>query len=237
MPDVDRELRGLSVAWPETPDVAGAVRARVAAEPARAGRLRVGRGRPALAYALAGLLAAAAIGLAASPSARSAILEFLGLKSVRVERREPRVPPGRVDLRLGQRVSLAEARERAGFDVLVPAGLGDPDAVYLASDPRRVALTYGGLLVQQFRATVEPVIGKAIGEGARLERFRLDGDPAYFISGRAHGFAYLDEDGEAHVEDQRLAGNTLLVERDGLLVRVEGRVPRDQAVRVVRSMR
>lgn len=235
MPDLDRELRGLSVEWPETPDVAAAVRARVAAEPARAGRRLVLRGRPALAYALAGLLAAAAVGLAASPSARSAILEFLGLRSVRIERREPRVPPGRGDLRLGERVSLAQARERAGFDLLVPAALGDPEAVYFASG--RVSLIYDGVLVQQFRAAVDPVIGKAIGEGTRLERFRVDGDPAYFISGRVHGFSYLDKFGDAHFEDQRLAGNTLLVERDGLLLRVEGRVSRDRAVAVVRSLR
>ena len=39
-------------------------------------------------------------------------------------------------------------------------------------------------------------------------------------------------------EDQRLAGNTLLVERaDGLLLRIEGRISRDQAVRIAESMR
>ena len=38
-------------------------------------------------------------------------------------------------------------------------------------------------------------------------------------------------------EDQRLAGNTLLVERaDGLLIRVEGDLTRDRAVAIARSV-
>jgi hypothetical protein len=249
MPDLDRELRALSVEWPETPDIAAAVAARLReAPPAR----RRWRPRPALAYALAAVLAAAAIGLAASPSARSAILEFLGLKSVRVERREPRAALGPVDLDLGRRVSLDEARRRAGFDVLVPGlpPLRAPDAAYVDTGPFRVALVYGArpgiprspetrvaLLVVELRAEVGPLVQKSIGEGTRLDRFRIDGDPAYYISGRVHGFAYEDERGSGHFEEPRLAGNVLLVERGGLLLRIEGRVSRDQAVRIVRSMR
>ena len=38
-------------------------------------------------------------------------------------------------------------------------------------------------------------------------------------------------------EDQRLAGNTLLVERaDGLLIRVEGDLARDRAVAIAESI-
>ena len=38
-------------------------------------------------------------------------------------------------------------------------------------------------------------------------------------------------------EEQRLAGNTLLVERpDGLLIRVEGDIARDRAVAIARSI-
>jgi hypothetical protein len=39
-------------------------------------------------------------------------------------------------------------------------------------------------------------------------------------------------------EDQRLAGNTLLVERaDGLLLRIEGKLDRAEAVRIAESVR
>jgi hypothetical protein len=208
--------------------------------------------RPALAYGLAAIAAGFALTMAVSPDARSAVLEFLGLKSVAVERREPVAPapsPGTLGsgLGLGTPVTLAEARERSPFLRLPTApGLGRPDAVHLGREA--VSLVYGeregypradttgaALLVQEFPARVGPFIQKSLGEGSELERLRVDGAPAYFITG-AHGFAYESDDGVGF-EDQRLAGNTLLVERsDGLLLRVEGDLPREQAVAVARSV-
>ena len=144
-------------------------------------------------------------------------------------------------------MTLAEARERSPFLRLPAAdGLGEPDAVYLGGDS--VSLVYGerpgyarasaigaALLVQEFRARVEPFIEKTIGEASELERLTVDGDPAFFITG-AHGFAY-EGDADVRFEEQRLAGNTLLVERaDGLLIRVEGEIERDRAVAVARSI-
>jgi hypothetical protein len=251
MTDLHAELTALTVEWPATPDLAGAVAERIesAAPPPRRGRPAW---RPALAYGLAALLAAFAITMAASPDARSAVLEWLGLKSVKVERREPTAPPpspGALGsgLGLGTPVTLAEARERSPILRLPAAdGLGQPDAIYLGGES--VSLVYGerpgypragstgaALLVQEFPARVEPFIEKTLGSAARLERLRVDGAPAYFIVG-SHGFAY-ESDGGARYEDQRLAGNTLLVERaDGLLLRVEGDVSREQAVAVARSV-
>jgi len=257
MPDLHAELTALAVEWPPTPDLVEGVLARI--EPdraARAPRRRRGRRlswRPAVAYGLAAIAAAFAVTMAASPDARSAVLEWLGLKSVKVERREPTAPPpspGTLGsgLGLGTPVTLAGARERSPF-LRLPraAGLGRPDAVYLGA--AGVSLVYGerpgyaraaetgaALLVQQFRARVEPFIEKTLGEGTRLERLRVDGDPAFFITG-AHGFAYETEDDQVRFEEQRLAGNTLLVERaDGLLIRVEGRLARERAVAVARSI-
>jgi hypothetical protein len=249
MTDLHAELSALRVEWPDTPDLADGVLARLEAAPARRRRPAW---RPALAYALAALLAGFAITMAASPDARSAVLEWLGLKSVEVERREPTAPPPQPGtlgsgLGLGTPVSLQEARERSPFlGVPTAAGLGQPDAIYLGGES--VSLVYGerpgyaradatgaALLVQEFPARVEPFIQKSVGQGARLERLTVDGAPAYFIEG-AHGFAY-EHEGAADFEAQRLAGNTLLVERsDGLLVRVEGELSRDRAVAVARSV-
>jgi hypothetical protein len=169
--------------------------------------------------------------MAASPDARSDVLEWLGLKSVNIERREPR--PVDSGLQLGTPVTLEEARRRAPF-LSLPAALGEPSAVHAGRDS--VALVYDGpILVQEFPARVEPFIEKTLGMGARLERLRVDGAPAYWITG-AHGFAYESDEG-GRFEDQRLAGNTLLVERsDGLLIRVEGELARDRAVAIARSV-
>jgi hypothetical protein len=214
---------------------------------------------PALGWTAAALLAALGITMAASPSARSAILEWLGLKSVKIERKAPTATPqpqrGQLgeNLLLGDTVSLDEARRRAGFTVRVPSALPSPDAVYFDGPPPpggRVSFVYRpqpgltrspqtgtGLLVSEWRATVTPVVEKAAG-GAKLERFEVDGDRAFFISGSPHGVAWVDADGGVDFEEQRLAGNTLLVERaDGLLLRVEGDLNRASAVRVARSLR
>jgi hypothetical protein len=250
MTDPHAELSALRVEWPETPDLTEAVLAGIA-QPARPRHRRPGW-RPVLAYAVAAIAVAFAITMAASPDARSAVLEWLGLKSVEVERREPTAPPPRPGelgsgLGLGTPVSLAEARERLPFLSLPTAeGLGRPDAVYLGGE--NVSLVYGdrpgyaradttgaALLVQEFRARVTPFIMKSVGEGARLERLRVDGAPAYFITG-SHGFAY-QQGASTDFEQQRLAGNTLLVERaDGMLIRVEGDISRDRAVAVAQSV-
>jgi len=247
MRDLHEELTALSVEWPATPDLAAAVTARLE-RPAPVRRAW----RPVLAYALAAIAAAFALTMAASPDARSAVLEWLGLKSVKVERREPTAPPPSpgtlgAGLGLGTPVTLAEARREAPFLSLPAAdGLGRPDAIYVGGES--VSLVYGerpgyarstttgaAVLVQEFEARVGPFIEKTVGQAARLERLTVDGAPAYFITG-AHGFAYEGEN-DVRFEDQRLAGNTLLVERaDGLLIRVEGEIERDQAIALARSV-
>jgi hypothetical protein len=252
MHELERELRELDVAWPQTPDLAGAVAARLAEAPApRVWRPWVARRWPAWQVGVA--LGAALIAIVmAVPPARSAILEWLGFASVRIERAEP---PSRLGsgLALGEPVTLAEARRRAGFELVVPAAVGRPDAVYLAPDragrtrvdflyrPRpglpRSGTTGVGLLVTQFSASAGVMIEKTAGEGTAVERLTVGDDPAYFLSGANHGFAYLGER-DAGFEPQRLAGNTLLVDRaDGVLLRLEGELARDEAVRIAESAR
>jgi hypothetical protein len=166
------------------------------------------------------------------------VLDLLGLRSVRIEHREPRPSTFGRRIAVGDPVTLAQARRQ--FPLRVPAALGPPDAVYLSTNPARVDMVYrGGPLVTELRATVTPVIQKAIGAAAKFERLRVDGDPAYFISGAKHGFAYIPAGTQEPLyEDQRLAGNTLLVERaDGLLLRIEGKLDRAEAVRIAESVR
>ena len=92
------------------------------------------------------------------------------------------------------------------------------------------------MLVTEFRAQVTPLIQKSAGSATRVRRLTVDGQPAFFLEG-SHGFAFLDEGDNATYEDQRLAGNTLLVERDGLLLRIEGDLSQAAAVRIARSTR
>jgi hypothetical protein len=263
MAELESELTELRVQWPQTPDIGAVVSERLAA-PEPAGRspraLPRVRRRRLLAGALAALLAVGG-GLAASPAARSAILEFLGLRGAKIERREPDAPtpPARradlgADLGLGRAMTLEQARSAAGFSVIVPEldPLGAPDAVYFqdgSPEGGRVSLVYGprpgiaraattgaGVLVTEFRAQATPLIQKSAGATTRVRRLTVDGEPAFFLEG-AHGFAFLDENDNTTFEDQRLAGNTLLVERAGLLLRIEGDISQAAAVRIARSTR
>ncbi len=229
---LERELAELSVEWPETPDIAAAVTPRLSAPPRRSWLAR-----PAWQLAVAAVALLIAV-LMAVPPTRAAVLDLLGLRSVRIEHREPRPSTFGHRLAVGDPVTLEQARRH--FPVLLPTALGPPAAVYLAANPTRVDMVYrGGPLVTELRATVTPVIQKTIGSASKFERFRVDGDPAYFISGGEHGFAYIPAgSAEPVFEDQRMAGNTLLVERsDGILLRIEGRIDRDEAVRLAESVR
>jgi hypothetical protein len=99
--------------------------------------------------------------------------------------------------------------------------------------------TGAGMLITEIRAVASPLIEKSIGSGAKVERLTVDGDPAFFISGAPHGFAYtVPGTDNTNFEEQRLAGNTLLVDRsDGVLLRIEADIPRDRAVQIAESVR
>jgi hypothetical protein len=86
------------------------------------------------------------------------------------------------------------------------------------------------LLVQVFRARATPFIEKTLGQGASAERVP-DG---YWITG-SHGFAYQSPNGFGF-EKQRLANRTLLIERDGLLIRVEGETTKARALAIADSI-
>ena len=244
MPELERELRALGalVDFPPTPDLVPAVRARIAGAP----RARPFAWRRAVVVALAALVVAVA-GALAVPSARSAILEWLGLRGVTIERVPEQPPPAPGgDLSLGEEVTLAEARSRARFDVLVPGGLGAPDTVYVSSDSGvdgYVSLVYASegrvdLLVTQFRARIEEdFLEKLVGPGTTVTETRVDGARGYWVAGAPHEIFYLDEDGNVIADTARLAENTLLWQRGAVTYRIEGADTLEEALEVARSMR
>jgi hypothetical protein len=151
------------------------------------------------------------------------LLEWLGLRSVEV-RREPALPPGarRPALDdLGARVTLAQAERRAGFAPVVPGRLGPPEQVRVRGDVVTLVYDGGALLLAELRGALDrTLLRKIVGAGTRVRR--LPGG-AVFLSGRDHVYLYLRPDGEVAEGRPFLAGNTLLVERGDLLLRLEGR--------------
>jgi hypothetical protein len=270
--DLDRALTDLaaSLEFPPTPDLAAAVSARLDEAPATRPRPRP-RPRPRrwswpagwrrLAVAgLAAVLLAAAV-LVASPGTREAVARRLGLRGIGVELGGPPPPtvttaPGaRLDLGLGERVTLEEARRRVGFPVLVPGagGLERPDAVFVSeADPAggRVDLVWGarpglpasaftdaGLLITQFQGEPTPEFIKKVAGAGLVEFVEVGGEPGYWFSGEPHFFTYRDAAGNFREEQTRLAGNTLIWQRGALTLRLEGELSKEEAIRIAESMR
>jgi hypothetical protein len=239
--ELERELTALSavVEWPEPPDLAPDVSARLDEAPRRR------RARRPLFIAVASVLLAAALAALAVPSARTAILDWLGIGGAQIVRVEELPPlPLAQDLDvLGRRSTLAEARAQAGFRFAdPPRDEPSPDEVRLAPGLRVSYLWRDGsdarLVVTQFPGRVgQPALLKKLaGAGTRIDRFAIDGDTAVWLEGGPHAVLFVAPDGLIRDDQGWLAGNTLLVDRDGTTIRVEGALDRAGAVELTRAM-
>jgi hypothetical protein len=240
---LERELVALAAyAFPETPDLAAVVRARIEREPRREPWWR---GRRTLVLALAVLVAAVGAAFAV-PQARSTILRWLGIGGVRVQFVDqlPTVPTNRTPI-IGVPVSLDQARARVGFRVLVPVGqLGPPDAVYVGHfSVDEVTLLYGSptkirLLLTEVDGSLSiPVAAKFVIGNRHVRRLTIGGKPALWIEGAPHEFLFIAPNGQVVSAPLRLDKNTLLWQRGRVLLRLEGDLSLAQALRVARSLR
>ena len=239
MRELELQLQDLAPAieFPPTPDLAAAVRARLEAAPPR--RRRPSRRALAIAFAV---LVVVVAGVLAVPSARTAILEWLGIKGVELEFVD-KVPPRAVstDLDLGDATTLERAQRRAGFHVVEPPDeLGRP-IVYFREPPEggMVSFLYGRpgsvrLLLSEFRGEYRPFIRKMVRVTTRVVPVRVDGEPAVWLEG-AHFIEYSDASGVFQSLEVRVADRVLLWRHDGLTFRLEGDVTRKQAIEIAEA--
>jgi len=252
--------------YPEVPDLAATIHARLSA-PDAAARAELARrlDHPAQARWLVGLrrrvtLVIVAVvmvvggALTVSPAARTAIAQWLGPRGIILFPLPRRLPaPAGAGLQLGKRVSLATARARVTFRILTPTTLGAPDEVYVrriaggSAGDAVAALVYRarnglpaaphtsvGALLTEARGTV---FAKFFDPNTYMEPVTVDGQPGYWLTGRPHLFAYLDAQQRVRSETLRLAGDTLLWNRDGLVLRLETALSRDAALRLAAGVR
>lgn len=238
---LEDELRALGAAldWPPTSDVAEAVVARL--EPPARRRRPLGR-RAALVLAV---LVAAVAAVLAVPPARTAILDWLGIGGASIVRVDelPALQPVPGLEALGVRATLDEAHARAGFSFSDPPEREPvPDEILVAPAARVTYVWRGGervrLLITQFRGDARDpgLLKKLVGERTRIEHLRVGGRPAVWLEGGPHAVYVLAPDGVIRPERGWLAGNTLLVARRGVTVRVEGLLEREDAVALVEAM-
>jgi hypothetical protein len=259
---------GSSLAFPSAgaeagrPDVAALARARIVTldfRPSRAGTRRwFGFGlrpmRRGLVLAIAALLVLAAIAGAIGlglPGLRIIFGDVPSQRPVASPSASASPSPLGSDLGLGAAVSLSDAEERAGFDLVLPAdpAIGPPDVAYALG--RRVNLVWAtrpglpdtevdgiGLLISQFEGRVDPgFYNKIIDSGSKLTRVTVDGSQGWWISGGPHFFYYIDPEGNAVEDTHRQVGDTLVWTTGEVTYRLETSLGMEAAISLAESLR
>ena len=248
---LEKALRGLgaAIAFPTAGapnhDIAAAVRARLESEiaPSSGGPFPPLPGRRPLrrsvVLALAALLVLAAVAAAIG----------IGLPGIRILVGDPpSAPPTAAvtrsviaplgsSLGLGATLPLDEIESLAGFDLRLPPETvaGDPDPAVLRYVP--VADDGIGLLISQFRGTVdEGYYEKIVDGGARPEPVTVDGARGYWIDGPPHFFMYIDANGDPVDDSRRLVGDTLIWTDGDVTFRLESSLGRDRAIELAESL-
>lgn len=271
MPDdaLDLRLADLAgaIAFPPTPELAGAVAARLrtTAPPLAPMRRTAGRSlRRSLLLAAALLLVIVGGVLAVRLGLELLDIRFGAVPTLSPSPTAITTSPGALptssgplggSLLLGRQVTLDDVLEISSYRVLVPATLGPPDVVYVGGPSLRsqVAFVYAprdgipfsgllggaGLLITQNRGEMDDgLAGKLLATGqATVEYVDIDGADGVWITGKPHVFWYFAPDGAVIEESRRFVGDTLAWERGGVLYRIEGDIEVDQALEIARSMR
>jgi hypothetical protein len=234
MTELERALLtlGRELAVPDAPDLVAVVRERL--EPRRE-RRRAERRRWVLAVAVLALVLLGAT--LAIPDARSALFRILNIGGERIELVDelPDVEPvDDLELTLGERVTLAEARDRSGFDLRELENA--PDRVYLG-ERGTVWFLYGSpenvrlLVAQTPLATVdEPAVMKKLAGETQVEEVSVNGARGVFLSGEPHFLFLIDESGVSFEASPRLAENVLVWDEGGVAYRLEGDFERERAL-------
>ena len=204
--NLEHELRALPIAFPDEPDLAPRVLARLE--------------RPARRWWLVPALAALAVAgaLFAIPQTRAAILDLFRIGGVEVRRVEtqPRAPV-RPPL-LGREVSLATAQSSVDFPLLVPR---DPFTAYV--DEPMVNLRWKRYVLSQWHGEQLPFATKQLGPGSRTVGVSVRGANGLWITGARHEIIYRDTATDQVVaKSRRLAGNVLIWEDGDVTYRLEG---------------
>jgi sugar lactone lactonase YvrE len=247
MRELERRLEAAApyYSFPATPDLAGAVRARLPERP------RPRRARGALASAVVLALLAGAV-LALSPGARSAVADLLDrIPGIHIERgiSLPKVgynnPPY-----YGTEVSIDEARARFRRPLRFPAGLGEPDHVYWLNEQPGDMITavFGGddrraeLVFSQWKTGGPDLFYKVLGGNTQAEYAAVGSGLGLWIHGHDHGVWYLapgantDLHSAHYLAEGHLAGNVLAWRVEDVVFRLEAGVTKQRALELARSL-
>jgi hypothetical protein len=239
---IDLALHSLAgeVAFPPTPDLRASV-ADGLARPSGARRWWPRSLPRALALALIATLVVVA-------TAAALVLFVPGLRLTLV----PAVPSaGLPDGPLAARMGLGQPVAPEGVSGAIPAAYGTPDEAYALGDHEVLTLVYRaedgleemgetgiGLLVQRIEGALDGErVEKLVAEvGATVQAIEVEGAPGYWISGPPHLVRYTTTAGLEHAQATRVAGDSLVWERDGVLYRIESGLGLAETLRIAESV-
>lgn len=220
---------------PEAPDVTAAVLARLdEPEPRRQPRLLK------VAAVVVAVLVALGVLIAASPPVRAAVAHLLRFAGIELSSEAPSgpLPPTPAPLPGERSVDLPTAQRESAFPIALPAKLGAPERVLLVdgSPPRVVSLLYRGGTVRldEFDGVADLAMFKKV-TPREFEFVQVGGDNAVWVPA-PHELYYVDRDGSFHTESARLAAKTLIWQRGGVTLRLEGDFTKEQALEIAGSV-
>jgi hypothetical protein len=177
---------------------------------------------------------------------------MLEVAGIRIEFGQPIDLPTPTDLTPGERSSLEHAQQRVDFPILYPGAVGPPGAVHLVDGELGVQVFLSweasdrlpevgdsgiGLLIAQFRASLDEDFIKILFEGTQVDEVRVDGHRAFWLSGAPHVFMFERTSPPGPVADgTRLTGNVLIWEADGVTYRIESGLDLDTTLAIASSL-
>lgn len=221
---------GRDLEVPQTPDLVRAVRARIS---------RRARTRRWLALALA--VAVVGVGIAmAVPDARSAILRFFGIGSVRIERVDT-LPASReapLTAGLGTPRSRADAERIAGFRIVLPEFKGAPPKRYFAVRDALIATVIRSgptpVLLTELKGEQTWLSKKVVDPETKVQGVQVGPYDGLFLSGGRHVLMYQVSPEEVGQIYTRFAGNVLLWSDGERTYRLEGELSQGEAIRLAK---
>lgn len=186
------------------------------------------------------LVAAAFVLLAllATPPVRAAVADWFGFGGV-VVRHDPSPPPSTAPPppTVGTTRSVAQAVALVGFPVALPVELGPPDGVEVSGDRRVLSCSWTGgpdgvLRLDQVDGRLDYTFAKS---AAGVEFTEVGGDVALWFE-VPHAVVVLEPGGGRRTETARLAGHTLVWERAGTTLRLEGDLTLTRALTIAGTL-
>jgi hypothetical protein len=235
------------IEWPAAPDGAGQVSRRLRdleRHPSLARpRLSLPRRRRTL------LLVAAGVVLLAAAAVAAKVVIDLGALTIDTIPGRPTALPSAVASgpTFGHPATLGEAEREAGFDAPVPDMLGAPDAVWVdtASDGARIVQAWSasetlpaidglpwGAVLYGFQGEMEQASKTVFMDGNTFEDVEVNGHSGVWITG-VHELDLVLDDGT--YARYRVAGNVLVWEAGGIVLRLETSLDETTAVRIAES--